>query len=358
MSFNELDNFLTGLVDKRTIPGFVCWVGNLSTSFFQKAYGFAQLEPKKISMSQDTVFDLASLTKPLVTALLMMLLHEKEILSIDHALENFLPVFKGKPNAKKSIRQLLTHTCGLPAWYPTYLVPEAARLEFLSNLGTDNAEPVYSCLGYIILGKIIESVAGTGLNRCLELNVTRKLGLHTLGFGPVFDKKTVAATELGNEHERTMAGRHGDASRIEWRRYLIQGEVHDGNAYYSYGGVAGNAGLFSNLADLVTITRAYLSAELLRPNTLSAMIKEYVGNSEKRNLGWRADPFPGLLSPDSFGHTGFTGTMLTVEPRTNLIIVLLTNAVHPKVQLGLMNPIRRTVVSIVAQTMHLKNTNL
>ncbi|MDH4211380.1 MAG: serine hydrolase [candidate division WOR-3 bacterium] len=357
MAFNELDHFLTDLVDKRKIPGFVCWVGNLSTSFFQKTYGYAQIKPQKVRMSGDTVFDLASLTKPLVTALLVMLLWEKGMLSIEHALENFLPVFKGKPNAKKSIRQLMTHTCGLPAWYPTYLIPEATRLEFLSNLSATDEEPVYSCLGYIILGKIIESVAGTGLDSCFEQNVTRKLGFHTLGFGPVFDKKTVAATELGNEHERTMAGRHGDVSRIEWRRYLIQGEVHDGNAYYSYGGVAGNAGLFSNLTDLVTITRAYLSAELLKPNTLSMMIKECAGKNEKRNLGWRVDPFPGSLSPDSFGHTGFTGTMLAVEPRSNLIIILLTNAVHPKVQLGLMTPIRRTVVSIVAQTMHLKNTN-
>jgi CubicO group peptidase (beta-lactamase class C family) len=357
MSFNELDHFLTDLVDERKIPGFVCWVGNLSTSFFQKTYGYAQIIPQKVRMNSDTVFDLASLTKPLVTALLVMLLHEKGILSIDHSLENFLPVFSGKPNAKKSIRQLLTHTCGLPAWYPTYLIPEATRLEFLSNLSAADDEPVYSCLGYIILGKIIESVVGTRLDGCLEQNVTRKLGLHTLGFGPVFDKKTVAATELGNEHERTMAGRHGDVSRIEWRRYLIQGEVHDGNAYYSYGGVAGNAGLFSNLADLVTLTRAYLSAELLNPNTLS-MMKDCTGKSEKRNLGWRVDPFPGLLSTDSFGHTGFTGTMLTVEPQTNLIIILLTNAVHPKVQLGLMKTIRHTVVRITAKTMRSKNTNL
>ena len=349
MSFSKLDDFLTDLVHKASIPGFACWIGDLSTSFYERAYGFTQLKPKRIDMSKDTVFDLASLTKPLATALLTMLLHEKRILDIDHTLEQYLPVFKGKPNARKSIRQLLTHTAGLPAWYPTYLIPETKRLEFLSDLSIIEEEPVYSCLGYILLASIVESVTGTGLDRYFEDNITRKLGLHTLGFGPVLDQKTVAATELGSKHERAMARRHGDISHIKWRQYLIQGEVHDGNAYYSYDGVAGNAGLFSNLADLVALTRAYMSGGLLNPATLYMMTHERAGRKEKRNLGWCADPYPDLLSPEAFGHTGFTGTMITIEPRTNLIVILLTNAIHPKVRLGLMNPIRRTVVQYVSE---------
>jgi CubicO group peptidase (beta-lactamase class C family) len=282
-----------------------------------------------------------------------MILYEKGILDIDGEIELFLPVYKKKPNAKKTIRQLLTHTGGLPAWYPTYLVPEKERTEFISDLNAVYREPLYSCLGYIILGTIIEKVTGMSLGSYFAENIARKLGLHILGFGPVRNKSTVAATEFRNEHEQKMASRYGDASHVGWRRYLIKGEVHDGNAYYSYGGVAGNAGLFSNLSDLVRLIRAYLSAELLSPNNLSMMIKEDVGSTQRRNLGWRLDPFPGLLSPDSFGHTGFTGTMLTVDPRTNLIIILLTNAVHPKVKLGLMDPIRHTVVQMISNIMNL-----
>lgn len=349
MPLRELSEHLISVVEKNKIPGFVCWVGNLNTDLFEKTYGHAQIIPHKISMRRDTVFDLASLTKPLATALSIMILHEKRILNIDHEIERFLPVFKKKPNAKKSIRQLLTHTAGLPSWYPTYLIPKATRIEFLSNLSATDNEPIYSCLGYIILGKIIEKVTGMNLKIFFEQNVTRKLGLCTLAFGTVSDKTMAAATELGNEHERKMAERHGDASHIKWRRYLLQGEVHDGNAYYGYGGVAGNSGLFSNLSDLIRLVRAYLSAELVNPDTLSMMINECAGTTQRRNLGWRLNPFPGFLSTGAFGHTGFTGTMLTVDPRTNLIIILLSNAVHPKVRLGLMDPVRRTVVQHVSE---------
>ena len=353
MPLRELSEFLISTVEKKKIPGFVCWVGDLNTDLFEKTYGHAQIIPDRISMNRDTVFDLASLTKPLATALSTMILHENGVLDIDHEIERFLPVFKNKPNAKKTIRQLLTHTGGLPAWYPTYLIPKATRIDFLSNLSATHKEPIYSCLGYIILGKIIEDVTGMNLKTFFEKKVTRKLGLLTLGFGALSDKSMIAATELGNEHERKMAERYGDPSHIEWRQYLIHGEVHDGNAYYGYDGVAGNSGLFSNLADLIRLVRGYLSGELVNPNTLNMMIKECAGTTQRRNLGWRSDPFPGLLSPDAFGHTGFTGTMLTVDPRTNLIIILLSNAVHPEVRLGLMDPIRRTVVQHVSETLHL-----
>jgi CubicO group peptidase (beta-lactamase class C family) len=353
MPFNELDNYLKGLVSRNKIPGFVCWVGNLSTSFFLSAHGHARITPRETPMTGETVFDLASLTKPLATALSIMILHERELLNIDDALQNILPWFKGTPYAEKTVRQLLTHTSGLPAWHPTYLLPEKEGIAHLAMLRTPGKEPVYSCLGYIVLGRIVEQVSGMSLDIFLQQNITRDMELQTLGFGPVIDKKTVAATEAGNNHERKMASRYGDACGVKWREYVIQGEVHDGNAYYGFGGVAGNAGLFSNLSDLITLTRAYLNAEVLNNGTLSMMTRECVGSTEKRNLGWRVDPFPGSLSPESFGHTGFTGTMLVIDPHTNLIIILLTNAIHPTVKVGIMQPIRRHVVKIVSDAMKL-----
>lgn len=350
-SCKELDRYLRGCVDARTIPGCVCWAGNLDTSFFHESYGRAQIVPRGEAMTRETVFDLASLTKPFVTAFLTMLLCERKKIGIDAELQTVMPALRNTSAARKTIRQLLTHTSGLPAWYPLYLVNEPARLQYLADLATGREETVYSCLGYILLGKIIEHVTGEGVDILFRKEVAGHLGLRTLGFGPVTGQNAdaVAATEQGNVHEREMARQHGDVSRVPWRKDTIRGEVHDGNAHYAYSGVAGNAGLFGNAADLVTLIRAYLAAEIHRPQTLALMLKEHTAGPEKRNLGWCVDPYPGLLSPVSLGHTGFTGTMAVIDPRTNLIIVLLANVVHPRVRLNIMQPIRRDVVRIINQ---------
>jgi CubicO group peptidase (beta-lactamase class C family) len=352
MSLTELDSYLAECTSRKEIPGCVCWAGNQHETFFSEKYGYAQITPQNVFMKKDTVFDLASLTKPIATALSIMILHEKHILKIGGRLGETLSVFKNTGCENTTITQLLTHTSGLPAWYPTYLIPEDDRLQRLADLATGKQEVVYSCLGYILLGKVIEQVSGIALDRFLRQNITEKLGLNTLRFGPVSDTTKVAPTEKGNGHEQKMAEQYGDISGIKWRRHLLQGEVHDGNAFYGFQGVAGNAGLFSNIEDLVRFTRAYLAGEIISSDTLALMTKDHTGGEEKRNLGWRVEPYPGVLSPTAFGHTGFTGTMLLVDPQQDLIIILLANAVHPKVQLRLMNPIREDVVRIIASALH------
>ncbi|UCD20156.1 MAG: beta-lactamase family protein [candidate division WOR-3 bacterium] len=348
MLFTQLDDYLTKCVEDRKIPGCVCWVGNLSTSFFFEEYGHAQITPKKTVMKKETVFDLASLTKPIATALSIMILHEKKNLDIDQPIGEVMPSLRATGSRGSTIRQLLAHTSGLPPWYPTYLFPEETRMARIADLNTGKEEVIYSCLGYIILGKIIERVGEESIDRFFSSNVTALLGSHTLGFGPVRDRVTVAPTEKGNRHELKMSKTYGPITQIKWRKKLIQGQVHDGNAYYAYRGIAGNAGLFSNVHDLIAFTRAYLSGEIIAPETLSLMLRDHSTVGERRNLGWRLDPYPGLLSPLSFGHTGFTGTMLCVDPETNVIIILLANAIHPKVKLGLMQPIREKAVRIIS----------
>jgi len=128
---------------------------------------------------------------------------------------------------------------------------------------------------------------------------------------------------------------------------LIKGEVHDGNCFYAFNGVSGNAGLFSNAEDLSRILRVYLQGEIVKPGTLKMMIKDWTGGNEKRGLGWWVNPYPGILSDSAFGHTGFTGTMVMVEPPQNLIIIFLSNSVHPRVKLGVMPEIRRRIVEII-----------
>jgi CubicO group peptidase (beta-lactamase class C family) len=351
MQLRDLDTFLGKCVEDKKIPGCVCWVGNGQDTLFFEQYGHAQIVPHVNEMKKDTVFDLASLTKPIATAFSIMLLQERGLLQLDNRMSDELPILKESASAHTTVKQLLTHTSGLPAWHPTYLIPEEKRLEHTANLNTGDEKVVYSCLGYVILGKIIEQITHTSLARFFRDNIAQKLGLRTMRFGPVAPRDSVAPTETGNTHEKEMARQYGDVSRIKWRQNLIRGEVHDGNAFYGFKNVAGNAGLFSNAADLAKLTQAYLSGGIINKKTLSVMTRDHTGGAEKRGLGWRMDPYPGLLSPGSFGHTGFTGTMLVVDPQYDLIIILLANAVHPKVKLGLMNPIRRETVRLITETL-------
>lgn len=352
MPFEDLHEYLTDCISKKTIPGCVCWVGNRTSTYFFKEYGFAQVIPHLVGMKKNTVFDIASITKPVATALSIMVLHERGMLNLNDHVGDVLDGLKNSPLGRKTMKALLTHTTGLPAWHPTYLIPEGERLEHIASLVTSEQKVIYSCLGYIILGRIVESVSHMGLHDFFECNVAGKLGLKTIKFGPVGGKRNVAATEHGSMHEQEMASKYGNTSSVEWRNYLIKGEAHDGNAFYGFQGVAGNAGLFSDIEDLATLTRSYLSGDIVNRSNVGMMIANHTGGEEKRGLGWRIDPYPGILSPASFGHTGFTGTMLLIDPERDLIIILLANAIHPKVHLGLMNPIRKRVVSIISETFH------
>ena len=131
------------------------------------------------------MFDLASLTKPIATALSIMVLYEQKKLRLNDPIEKFLIEFKYKTNGKKTIKQLLTHISGIQAWFPIYLLNKRERLEFLANTNTGKHEVMYSCLGYVILGMIIESIAGCRLDVFCHNNIFKKLGLKNIMFGPI-----------------------------------------------------------------------------------------------------------------------------------------------------------------------------
>jgi CubicO group peptidase (beta-lactamase class C family) len=285
MPFKTLDYFLDSCVKDKKIPGCVCWVGNKNDTLFFEAYGHAQIAPRTKEMAKYTVFDVASITKPMVTAFSTMLLHERGLLQLDSRVGDALPLLKKSASADKTIRQLLAHTSGLASWYPTYLFPKQERILHIANLNTGEEKVVYSCLGYILLGKIIEQITNMSLAKFFSENIARKFDLETVRFGPLRQKDKVAATEQGNNHEQNMASQHGDVSHIEWRKDLIHGEVHDGNAFYGFGNVAGNAGLFSNAADLAKLIQAYLATEIVSKRTLNIMTKDHTGGVEKRGLG-------------------------------------------------------------------------
>ncbi len=343
-----LNKFLADVTAKRKISGCVCWVGNSREVFFNEAFGYAQIKPRKTKIDKDTLFDLVSITKPMCTALSIILLYEKKKIRLSDKVKRFLPEFKRNINGEKTVKQLLTHTSGIPAWYPIYLFDEKERMKFLAKANTGKRGVIYSCLGYIILGKIIEAVSGKSLDKYCNKTIFKKIGLKNTLFGPV-KRKNVAATEFGNSYEKKMASAYGDVSHIKWRDYVIKGEVHDGNSFYGFKGVSGNAGLFSNVRDLVKLIRQYCLGEIVKPPAVKLMTKDYTGNPEKRGLGWVIDPYPRYLSHATFYHTGFTGTMLLVDPVSDIIIILLTNAVHPAVKVSTMPPIRRKVVEIVSR---------
>ncbi len=351
MNFKELERYLNACIMRKKIPGAEVWVGNKKRVFYFESFGYAQIIPEKIKMQKDTIFDLASITKPLCTAMAMMYLVDKKEIKLEDPVEKYVEEFKGKPNGKKTIKDLLTHTSGLPAWFPLYILPEDKRIEYLANTNTGRDEVIYSCLGYIILFLIVERITGQRFDRLCQEEIFKKLGLKYLMFNPSKKIKNIAATEMGNEHEKKMAAKYGNVERFKWRNYLIKGEVHDGNCFYGFKGVSGNAGLFSNAQELVKILRAYLNGEIIKIDGVKQMIKDWTCGPEKRGLGWWINPYPEFLSDKAFGHTGFTGTMVMIEPKKNLIIILLANCVHPKVRLGIMPEIRKKVIQIITDSL-------
>jgi CubicO group peptidase (beta-lactamase class C family) len=350
MPLTDLHKYLNKCISEKIFPGCVCWIGGQKKILFFEKYGHAQLIPQPVKMQMDTIFDLASLTKPMVTALSIMMLHERGLIDINDPVAKYLPSLKNAPTATSTIKELMIHTSGLRAWYPVYMWPADTRLDHMARQNTGEHKVVYSCLGYIMLGKTIEMLTHTALDRFFRENISAELSLDTIQFGPV-QAEFVAATEHGNVHEKQMASQYGDPSRINWRTDVIRGEVHDGNAYYAFDNVAGNAGLFSSTEELAALVRAYLHGDIVTKKTLRMMTKDHTGGEEKRGFGWKMEPYPGLLSPASFGHTGFTGTMIAVDPGHDLIIILLANAVHPEVKLNLMNPIRQQVVRIISKAL-------
>ncbi|MEU1870870.1 serine hydrolase domain-containing protein [Streptomyces sp. NPDC019793] len=272
----------------------------------------------------DDVWDLASVTKP-IAGLAVMALVERGALGLDDTVGAYLPDYRGGDKAVLTVRQLLTHTSGIPGQVPLYRdhPTRAALLEAVRLLPL-TAEPgtrvQYSSQGFIVLGLIAEAAAGEPLDALVERLVCAPLGLRDTVFRP-------------------DAGRRARAVATEdcpWRRRPVVGEVHDENAVV-LGGVGGHAGLFSTLADMERLGTALAAGGrgLLRPDTFALMTAAHTDHlALRRALAWQGrdpadSPAGAVFGPDSYGHTGFTGTSLWVDPATRRYAVLLTNRVHP-----------------------------
>jgi len=318
-------------VKKKVYPGAVALVARHGVIVGEKYYGKAVLFPKERDMQVDTIFDLASLTKPIVTASSTMVLIEQGKLRLDDKVVDFVPEFKREA---VTIRYLLTHTSGLPAWKDFYsesrsyqgIIREICQTELEYSPGT---RVVYSCIDFILLGEITQRIARKSLALFSKENIFTALGMNNTFFNPLTELKgRIAATEY-----------------CLWRKRMLVGEVHDENAY-ALGGISGNAGLFSTAYDLAIFCQMLLNkggydkTQILGASTIEEMTRNQTeGLSEPWGLGWllksgKGSPAGDLLSTASYGHTGFTGTSLWIDPVRDLFIILLTNRVHPNRRCG------------------------
>ncbi|HWM73142.1 MAG TPA: serine hydrolase [Nocardioides sp.] len=297
---------------------------------------------QQVPMRRDTIFDLASVTKTFTTIAVMQQVEAGRV-DLDEPVATYLPDFAQHGKDDVTIRHLLTHTGGLPAWLPLYSDYETVEERFAAVLAVEpDAEPgeayVYSDLSLITLGLVVEEVTGRPLDRVIAHGITRPLGMSDTMYNPparLVDR--IAATEA-----QPWAGRP-----------MIRGEVHDENAW-SLGGVAGHAGLFSTARDLAVLARTLLNGgrygheRILESDTVRAMLvnenAEFPGDSH--GLGFELDQrwyMDALSTPVTFGHTGYTGTSVVIDPMSDSFVILLTNRVHPSRDWGSNNPARRAV---------------
>jgi len=319
----SISTLIESSIAEKVFPGAVVYILKHEKVRYHEALGFRSLKPKRLPMQRDTVFDLASLTKPIVVATLCLQLAATGELSLNTPARTYLPQFR---HPDVTPLHLLTHTSGLPAWLPVYL-RAASRADVVPYLGTVPLESrpgqkvVYSCLGYILLGELLANITNKPLNAVAHQRLFTPLNMEQTRFNPPPAwRARCAATEDSNSFER----RKVNYQRYDWREGVIVGEVHDENAHF-LGGVSGNAGLFSTTTDLGKFCKMLMDGggQILRPESVAAMCQHYPAVGERRAIGWSV-PEEGMLY-----HTGFTGTSIRLCLRRKLAAILLTNRVHP-----------------------------
>lgn len=341
-----MNDIISGFISERIaagdFPSAVYLVAEKGEIVYQDALGYAVVEPERISAKLDTIYDLASLTKVLVTGLLYAIKRERGFLDAEFPLYFRDVAMVHRQKWEITFQHLLTHTSGLKSWEPLYLNEFRLRRR-LANIPFEypiGERVVYSDINFLHL----EVALGKGkhhLASAAEALIFSPLGLRRTMFNPPISlRQQIAASEKGNEYERQICIEQGylqpTSDRISaFRDYQIWGEVHDGNAYFM-GGVAGHAGLFSTAEEVFKIALQFLPnyTQLLKPETCEMFRTNFTkGLNEDRSFAFQLastkDSTAGTkMSPESFGHNGFTGTSLWIDPVKERIFVLLTNRTH------------------------------
>ena len=329
---SQINDLMRKGVKDKVFPGGVLLVSKNDSILFFEAYGYANIFSKRI-MTKNTIFDLASLTKPLATTLAVMKLIQQGKLDLEQNLGTVLPEFRDTDKKQIAIRNLLCHNSGLPDYRPYYIellkIPYNFRKRALRNFLIN--EPVmhpigknvlYSDLGFMVLEWIVEKVSGRSLDYFVIQDIYRPLGLGHLFFVNLNSKRYMdcfAATEL-----------------CPWRKILLDGLVHDDNAYV-VGGMAGHAGLFGTAMDVKVLLSSLLSASYgYSYNFKKELVNKFFERQKDsdRALGFDTPSLPDSscgshFSKRSIGHLGFTGTSFWMDLDRSIIAILLTNRVHP-----------------------------
>jgi serine-type D-Ala-D-Ala carboxypeptidase len=358
---SKVDRVIMESIEAGETPGAVLLVMRRNSIVWRKAYGHSRVEPDNVPMSTETVFDLASLTKPMATATAIMKLVEDGQIRLSDPVSLYLPGFNdripadGGTTSTIRIIHLLTHTAGLPGYPPVgELIAEsdtgaASRVEATYNW-LDSAERVfvpgeaflYSCPNFVTLQRIVEVVTGESLADFTHKTIFGPLGMERTGYMPPDGWKEFTAPT------------QPDASGSQ-----MVCVVHDPFARELMGGISGNAGLFSNADDIAIFASMMLNrgrwqdTRILSPASVDAMTRSPLGYEKHgRSLGWDlSSSFStnqgDLFGPRTYGHTGFTGTSLIIDPDTETAVILLTNRVHPD-GTGNVVRLRSLVANIVA----------
>lgn len=375
-----ISTYLQSEIERGSFPGAQYAIGEDQLIIAEDALGLAVVEPERVPTTLDTIYDLASLTKPLVTALLIVRFVERGLLDLNAPVAGYLDEFADAGTREITLLELLTHTSGLPNWRPLYLeaqtredVTAAIVRVLLDQDSRDLPDVIYSDLTYVLLGFVLERVSGERLDRLAEREIFSPLGLKRTAFNPPRDwLREIAATEMGQDFECANAAATLRSSIVsshhhavspsplshQWRRDVIRGEVHDGNANFM-GGVAGHAGLFSTAREVFRIANQCLAgSKLLKPESLHLFRDNLTPDcSTSRSIAWilaeTKDCSAGPALPrTAFGHSGFTGTSIWVDPAKQRVFVLLTNRVHPRVEPIDMRDIRRQFNTLAVEALN------
>lgn len=301
-------------------PSYQALVMNGERVLYEAAGGYASIAPD-IKTSSKTLYDLASLTKPILTATLALRLFEEGRLDLDKQVS---------PNSDKTFRHLLLHNSGLPSWEPLYSICESkkdVKCYLINHMGNYECgkKVDYSCLGYILVGILIEEISGLSLKE-----LWRKFFFDLGNFGHINPEQyPVSAGEDGNIYEESLCVKM-DYKPFK-RNGIIWGDVHDGNAFFM-GGIAGNSGLFATAGEIgkIIFMTLFSPHALLGKRGKRLLLEDGFLNRTHGFKRVKDSYAEGILDDDAVGHDGFTGTSLWIEPEKEMVYILLTNRHHPK----------------------------
>jgi CubicO group peptidase (beta-lactamase class C family) len=326
--FVEAEKVISDAISDSAFPGAVILIWKDGKTIFEKPFGHFTYVQNSTKVKLNTIYDLASLTKVLATTTGAMICIDKRLFSLNDEVSRYIPSFASNRKEKITIKNLLLHNSGLAAW-KKYYEKNLSKEKILDDIYKSEPEfepgtkTLYSDLGMIVLGKVIEEVSNKSFDEFCNEEIFNPLKMNDTFFNPPDSlKDRIPPTENDNY----------------WRMKIIRGEVHDENASL-LGGVAGHAGLFSTTADIAKLLEMLMNNgyengdQLIKKETVELFTSKK-SSKNKRLLGWDLKSEKGSsagnkFSNESFGHTGFTGTSIWIDPARNLFVVFLTNRVYP-----------------------------